>query len=130
MAAMPYPQAMEAVLKSGQLDKEGSVNVRLGSFNKKGQLKSGEKWTFLYINLISGSLHYYGKKQDVDPKGTLQVADTKLHQSVEIRPFKHCFSCAIDLSSVLPLGSEAPFFHHKIDPPGHQKAIRPIQGYS
>jgi hypothetical protein len=44
-------------------DKSGLLNVRLGTVNKKGQVKAGSKWVFAQFVLSGGSLHFYVKKE-------------------------------------------------------------------
>ncbi len=46
-----------------QGDKSGSLNVRVGTVNKKGQVKPGSKWVYAYFLVSGGSLHFYIRKE-------------------------------------------------------------------
>ncbi len=47
----------------GQGDKSGSLNVRVGTVNKRGQVKPGSKWVYAYFFVSGGSLHFYVRKE-------------------------------------------------------------------
>lgn len=76
----------------GQGDKSGNLNVRVGTVNKRGQVKPGSKWVYAYFLVSGGSLHFYIRKEDNDPKASIILKNATLNKTVECRPFKHCFS--------------------------------------
>lgn len=47
----------------GQGDKSGNLNVRVGTVNKRGQVKPGSKWVYAYFLVSGGSLHFYIRKE-------------------------------------------------------------------
>jgi len=52
-----------------------------------------KKWTSYYVNLIGSSLYYYKEFEDLEPKGTIQLNELKLHKDEkEGSSQKFCFA--------------------------------------
>jgi len=83
---------------SEDFDKDGILWKRIGSDPNKKRKFGQKKWNLVYVNLIGGSIHYYKDEDDIEPKGTIQLADLKLNKvdNQGSSSKKFCFSMKND----------------------------------
>jgi len=86
---------------SEEFDRDGFIWKRIGSSTKKRRIGQ-KKWSYYYVNLIGGSLHYYKEVEDQEPKGTVQLNELKLFKDDnEGSSQKFCFALKNDKSDFL-----------------------------